>query len=108
MEHTANILKPNKGIITSLLKVFDTFELRLIDDNGEVEAISIRCINCKNETGLYLRNSTLEEMITKFLLNAILHHVVISWIICSNEKMKYEIDESNHTNWLNKITWYNT
>ena len=75
MEHTANILNPNKGIIPSLLKVFAMFQLRIIDDTYEVEAIDIRCINCKKETGLYLRNSTFEEMITKFLLNAILHHV---------------------------------
>ena len=63
--------------------------------------------SCKNETGLYLRNSTLEEMITNFLLNAILHHVGMSWIICSNKKMKYEIDKSKHPDWLNKSTWYN-
>ena len=47
-------------------------------------------------------------MITKFALNEILYHVSMSWIICSNEKMKYEIDKSNHPNWLNKVPWYNT
>ena len=57
MEHTANIINPNKGLITSLLKVFYMFELRLIDDNDKVEAIAIRCINCKKETGLYLGTS---------------------------------------------------
>ena len=50
-------------------------EVRLIDYQDEVEAIYIRCINCKKEMGLYLITSTLEEIITKFLLNAILHHV---------------------------------
>ena len=60
MEHTANILKPNKGLITSLLKVFAMFELRLIDDISKVEAIAIRFINCKKETDLYLGTSTLE------------------------------------------------
>ena len=34
MEHTANILNPNKGLIPSLLRVFVMFELRLIDDKG--------------------------------------------------------------------------
>ena len=62
----------------------------------------------KKETGLYLRNSILEEMITKFVLNEILYHVGMSWIICSSEKIKYEIEESNHTDWLNKVPWYNT
>ena len=47
MEHTANILKPNKGITTSLLNVFAMFELRLIDNKDKVEAIAIRCINYK-------------------------------------------------------------
>ena len=59
MENTANILDPNKVPITSLLKVFAMFELRLIDDRDTAEAMSIRCINCKKETGLYLRTSTL-------------------------------------------------
>ena len=47
-------------------------------------------------------------MITKFVLSAILHHVGMSWIICSNEEILYEMDESNHPAWLNKGPWYNT
>ena len=42
------------------------------------------------------------------MLNEILHHVGMSWTISSNDEMKYEIDESNHQDWLNKGTWYNT
>ena len=78
MEHTANILKPNKGLVSSLFKVFALFELRLIDDRDKVEAIAISCISCKKETDLYLGTSTLEEMITKSVFNAILHHVDMS------------------------------
>ena len=81
MEHTANIIKPNKGIIPSSLKVFAMFELRLINCGDKLEAIAIRCINCKKGLGLYLGTSTLEEMITKFMLNAILHQLGMSWII---------------------------
>ena len=47
-------------------------------------------------------------MITKFVLNAILHHVGMSWIIRSNDKIRYEIDEINHQYWLNKGPCYNT
>ena len=108
MEHTANIIKPNKGIISSLLMVFAMFELLLIDDRYKVEAIATRCINCKKETGLYLETSTLDEIITEFVLNTIWHHVGMSWIICSNEGIKYEIDKSNHQDWLNKGPLYNT
>ena len=32
----------------------------------------------------------------------------LSWIICSNNKMIYEIEENNHPNWFNKGPWYNT
>ena len=56
MEHTANIIKPNKGMIPSLLKVFEMFVLHLIDDKDKLDAIDIRCINCKKATGLFLRN----------------------------------------------------
>ena len=60
MEHIANILNLNKGLIPSLLKVFAMFELRLIYDRDKVEDMSIRCINCKKDTGLYLGTSILE------------------------------------------------
>ena len=32
----------------------------------------------------------------------------MSWIIKCNDEIKYEIDESNHQDWLNKGHWYNT
>ena len=63
------------------------FELHLIGDKEKLDVIAIMCINCKKETVLYLRTSTFEEIITKFVLNEILHHVVLSWIICSNKKI---------------------
>ena len=47
MEYTANILKPNKGLIPSFLKLFAMFELRLFYGRDKVEAIAIRRINCK-------------------------------------------------------------
>ena len=82
--------------------------MRLFDDKGSVQIIAIRGINCEKETGLYLGNSKIKKMIPKFVLNAILHHVGMSWIICPNKEMKYEFDESNHPDWLNKSPWYNT
>ena len=47
MEHTANIMKTKSGMITSLLKLFAMFELRLIEDKDKLDAISLRCINLK-------------------------------------------------------------
>ena len=68
------------------------FEVRLFDDKEDkkervADIIVIKCINLKKETGLYLRNSSIEEMITKFMLNTILHHVGMSWIIYSNKEL---------------------
>ena len=49
-----------------------------------------------------------DEIVTKFVLNAMLHHVGMSWIISSNREMEYEINtKSNHLDWLNKAPWYN-
>ena len=47
-------------------------------------------------------------MITKLVLNEILYQVGMSWIIRSNNEMKYEMDESDNTDWLNIGPWYNT
>ena len=68
----------------------------------------MKCINCKKETGLFSGTSKFEEMITTFLLNTILHHVGMSWIISSTNEMKYEIYEINYKDLLNKGPWYNT
>ena len=68
-------------------------ELRLNYDQEILDVISIRSINCKRETGLFLKNTTFDEMITKLVLNSILHNVGMLWIISSNKDMKYEIDE---------------
>ena len=47
-------------------------------------------------------------MIIKFVLNAILHHTGMSWIIYSSKTKKTEMDKNNHPDWLNKGPWYNT
>ena len=84
------------------------FELHLIDDKDKLDDTAIRCINCKKEAGLHFKKSTFEEMITKFVLNAIFHHVGVSWIISSNNEMKYEIYKSSYQYWFDKGPWYNT
>ena len=49
-----------------------------------------------------------EAMINKFVWDAILHHVGMSWIFFYNKEMKCENDESIYNNWLNKVPWNNT
>ena len=52
MEDTENILKPNKGLIPSLLRVFAIFQMRLFDYKYEVEIINI---SCKKSMGLFFK-----------------------------------------------------
>ena len=85
MEYTSNIMDTNNGLISSLLKVFAMFYLGLDCEGEKLDVISIRCINYKIETGLYLKNTTFDDLITNSVLNTILHHVGMSWILIYNE-----------------------
>ena len=67
--------------------------MRLFYDNYNkeeniVEAIAIKCIDFHRSTGLYLKDKTVQEMTTQFVLNIVLPHVGVSWIIYSKKKMK--------------------
>ena len=46
-ENTANIVKTNKRMITSLLRAFAMYEFRLIGHKNKLDVIAIRCINYK-------------------------------------------------------------
>ena len=52
-------------------------------------------------------DTTYKEIITTFLLNTMLHHVHMLWIIENNEELKYDMDIQN-SDWLTGGTWYNT
>ena len=97
----------NNGLISSLLKEFAIFELHISYKEGNLDVVSIKCINCKRETGLFLKINSLvfDDIIIKFVLNAILHHVGMSWIFSSSKEMKYEMDKNNLKDWLNKGPW---
>ena len=91
--------------------MFAMFDIRLSYEYEKLDVVSIKCINCKIETGLNSETSfpwVYDEIITKFMLNAILHHVGISWIVSYNQEMEYEMDGNNYQDWLNKGPWYNT
>ena len=102
--------KNNNGLISSLLNMFAMFEIRLSYEDKKLDIVSIKRINCKIETGLNSETNfswVYDEIITKFLLNAILHHIVMSLIISPNQEMEYEMDKNIHQDWLNKGPWYN-
>ena len=57
MEHTANKMQDDKRVISSLLKMFTMFEIRLSYEDEDLDTVSLKCINCKRETGLDPENS---------------------------------------------------
>ena len=74
-------MKNNNGLISSLLNMFAMFEIRLSYEGKKLDVVSIKCINFKREIGLNsetIFSWVFYEVITKFVLNAILHHVGIS------------------------------
>ena len=57
MEHTANKIETNNELISSLLKVFAMFELSLSYKEGNLDVLSLSCINCKREICLFLKSN---------------------------------------------------
>ena len=88
MEYTGNLLQDDMHLTSSLLRVFLMFEIRLSYGDDDLDIVSLKCINCKKETVLNSEtgsNWVYDEVITQFVLNAMLHHVGISWIISSKK-----------------------
>ena len=52
-------------------------------------------------------NTTYQDIITTFVLNTILHHVGMLWIIETHEQLKYNMDKYN-SEWITGGPWYNT
>ena len=59
-------------------------------DQNNVENIAIKCSNCGKETGLYMKNmnSNYKDIITLFVLNTVLQHVGMPWIIETNKNLE--------------------
>ena len=87
---------------SSLLKMFSMFEIRLSCGDNNLDIVSLKCINCKREKGLNKETGikwVYDEFITQFVLNEMLHHVGMSWIISSKQEMDYDnFTNSNHLN----------
>ena len=69
------------GLISSSLNMFDMFEIHLSYEDEKLDVVSLKCINCKIETSLNSETGfswVFDEVITIFMLNAILHHVGMS------------------------------
>ena len=81
MEYTGNIMQDDMHIMSSLLKIFFMFEICLSYGDKDFDTLCVKCINCKKETGLNSETPFTwfyDQVITKFVLNAMLHHVGMS------------------------------
>ena len=52
-------------------------------------------------------NTTYQDIITNFVLNSMLQHIGMLWIIETHEQLKYDMDK-NDSQWMTCGTWYNT
>ena len=86
---TGNDMQNDTHLTSSLLKMFSLFEIRLGCGDDNLDTLSLNCINCKKEKGLKSKTGFkdfYDKIITQFLLNAMLHHVGMSWIISSKKR----------------------
>ena len=84
MEYTGDFMQDNNHLTSSLLKMFSMFEIRLSFGDDDLEEKKLKCINLKKEKGLNAETGFkdfYDEVITQFVLNVMLHHVGMSWII---------------------------
>ena len=73
--------------------MFSLFEIRLSFGDDNLDTLSLKCINCKKETDLKSKTGFkdfYDKFITQFVLNTMLHHVGMSWIISSKKEMDYD------------------
>ena len=52
-------------------------------------------------------NTNYKYIVTEFVLNTLLQHVGIPWIIEIHEKLKYDMDKDN-PDYMTGVPWYNT
>ena len=52
-------------------------------------------------------NTIYQDIITNFVLDKILHHVGMLWIIETHDKLQYDMDKHN-SEWMTGGPWYNT
>ena len=96
MEHNSDNIETQIKLLPSLLKVLTMFKMRLWYDNENFEEnvmnnIVIRCRNYGKTNVLVVKNTHYKDMVTNFLLNSVLHHVGLSWIIEKNQQLEFDI-----------------
>ena len=71
--------------------MFSMFEISMTVGDVNVDEVSLMCIICQKETGLKSKTDKelYDKMITPFVMNSMLNHVGISWMISSKKEMDY-------------------
>ena len=87
MEYTGKDMISDISLTTSLLKMFSMFSVKITVRDDAVNKVSLMCINCKRKIGLEPKSGKefYDKMITPFLMNSMLHHVGMSWMISSKK-----------------------
>ena len=82
----------DKSLTISLLKMFSMFSVIFTVLEGNVNEVTLKCMNCKRKTYLQHKSDKefIDKMITPFMMNSMLHHVGMSWMISSKKDMDYE------------------
>ena len=86
------------------------FEICLSVGDVNVDEVSLKCINCKISTGLKTKSGKefYDKMITPFVMNSMLHHVGMSWMISSKGEMDYDkFTNSKNLSWFETGPWHN-
>ena len=103
MLHASDKIRSPAEHLKSLLKLFPMFKTRIWYDesigNEDIpEAVGIMRINCGKSIGCSLDNQIIEHFMTPFVTNTVFQHVGLSWIIKSNQKLKFYLQ-------LHSIYW---
>ena len=87
MEYTGNDMISDIPLTTSLLKMFSIFGVKMTVGDVNMDEVYLMCINCKIKTGLEPKSGKefYDKMITPFVMNSMLHHVDMSWMIISKK-----------------------
>ena len=83
MEYTGNYMISDISLTTSLLNMFSMFSVKITVRDDTVNEVSLMCINCKREKYIQHKSDKdfYDKMITTFMMNSMLHHVGMSWMI---------------------------
>ena len=89
MIHAESIKEPSR-LLQFLLKALYMLNISIWYDKGiDVDYLVIKCIKCNKVVGYKLEYQTLNRVVTVFFTNLAFLNIFISWIIESNDQLKF-------------------